>query len=267
MVAKVIKQNKQAINTVQWPVQNVQAISTTCINPFFSTTINQDITNAAKNSFGDFNLGDHVGDDPVVVENNKQSLLKILPENTKIQWLKQVHGGHVHALTEYSEQKIEADAVVTSLKNVALSVMTADCLPIFLADKNGREIAAIHGGWKPLVKNIISTTIDKMSFLPEQLYAWLGPCIGEHAFEVGAEVKQAFIQQSPAFKKAFVTVDNRNNKKYVANLQRIASIQLQQCGIHHISVLPHCTYNRTEQYYSYRRENITGRMASIICRL
>jgi len=275
MLVKVIKPNHKAINIVQWPVQNVQAISTKRISPFFSTDKNKRFLNYSydlNNAFESFNLGDHVGDDPNVVEKNRRSLLKLLPENTKIQWLKQVHGCDVKILTEYSPNIIEADSVVTSVKNLALSIMTADCLPILLSDKNGKQVAAIHGGWKPLSLNIIAKTIQKMSISPERLYAWLGPCISEQIFEVGIEVKQIFIEQSVDFEKAFSDynhIDNRcdGGKKYLANLQMIASIQLQQCGVKHILALPDCTYNQPEHYYSYRRDNITGRMASIICRV
>jgi len=272
MVAKVIKLNQKALNIAQWPVKNVQAISTTRLYPFISNPKNQLTLNSSGKAFEHFNLGDHVGDDPAAVEQNRSVLLKLLPENTKIQWLKQVHGCHVKVVNEYTSNVIEADAVITSAKQLALSIMTADCLPIFLADKNGEKIAAIHGGWKPLSLNIIANTIQKMSLLPERLYAWLGPCISERSFEVGAEVKMAFIQQSTDFEQAFVAITkpentSENQKKYLANLHIIASIQLHQCGVNDISSLSHCTYNQSEQYYSYRKDKITGRMASLICRI
>ena len=141
--------------------------------------------------------------------------------------------------------------------------MTADCLPILLSHKNGSEVAAIHGGWRSLAANIIEKTLDKMHSKPAELVAWLGPCIGKYAFEVGSEVKEAFTQQGVAFNNAFI---KQENGKYLADLQQIAQLQLQALGVSAISALAECTYQETNKYYSYRKEQVTGRMASIICR-
>ena len=254
---------------VNWPAQNVLAFTTTRQSPFLST---EEVFE--KNAYSAFNLGAHVGDNPQTVLNNRNCLISILPENSTIQWFEQVHGCDVAIITECSEQAIVADAAVTKQKNIALAIMTADCLPILLSTKQGNEVAAIHGGWRPLAGNIIANTIDKMTADNDEIVAWLGPCIGDTVFEVGEEVKQQFLKQSlifqPAFKPSPDSINNKNithKNTYLANLQLIATLQLQQLGITNISILPHCTYSRASEYYSYRRDQQTGRMATLICRI
>ncbi len=263
MLAKTTNAIQQAI----WPVQNVQAFTTSRTHPF---KLSKNPQNIADDPYNFFNLGLHVGDSSINVEQNRSALLKLLPNNSQIQWLEQVHGNEVKQLTAHSIEPIKADAVITKNKGLALAIMTADCLPILLSNKEGSEIAAIHGGWRPLSQNIISNTVSKMTSENEQLYAWLGPCIGKQAFEVGKEVKDAFLKLSPEFSKAFIKIEESplrdKPNKFFANLQCIATIQLQQLGITHISYLAHCTHTMSDSYYSYRRENVTGRMATIICR-
>jgi purine-nucleoside/S-methyl-5'-thioadenosine phosphorylase / adenosine deaminase len=264
MTVKTIKLKTDTIMPVNWPVENVQAFTTTRHHPF-----SQDRPQKNRSSFSAFNLGDHVGDDLTAVEQNRQALLKLLPKGTKIQWLKQVHGNNTDVLTQHSPEAIEADAIITSSQHIALTIMTADCLPILLADMQGNEIAAIHGGWRPLVQDIIANTIEKMITPASNICAWLGPCIGNEVFEVGDEVKQAFVKKSAIFASTFKPIIKADNKKdkFLADLHAIAKIQLQQLGVRDISTLSHCTYSLVKNYYSYRRENITGRMASVICRL
>ncbi|ALO35639.1 hypothetical protein CMT41_13645 [Colwellia sp. MT41] len=228
--------------------------------------------------FDGFNLAFHVGDNVKQVTSHRnvlkqfinQQLInkqvtpsKQLIEEVKIQWLEQVHGNKVVEITAVDEQVITADASITRHKNVALAIMTADCLPILLSNKDGSEIAAIHGGWRPLAANIIEKTLDKMHSKPAELVAWLGPCIGKDAFEVGSEVKEVFTQQDMIFNDAFI---KQAGGKYFADLQKIARLQLQSLGVTAISCLAECTYQATDKYYSYRKEQITGRMASLICR-
>ena len=208
-----------------------------------------------------FNLGLHVGDNVTKVNENRKTLQSLLPSNTSIQWLEQVHGNLVAEILQVTQSAITADAMVTREKNTALAIMTADCLPILLASKQGGEIAAIHGGWRPLSNNIISHTVNKMQTAPSDIMAWLGPCIGKEAFEVGSEVKKAFVEQSDNFSQAFC---KQANGKYLANLHEIARLQLTALGMHKISSLSECTYSQPEKYYSYRKSAITGRMASVI---
>jgi YfiH family protein len=232
----------------------VLAMQTTRVSP---KKIPVDNATAYKN----FNLGLHVGDCPQQVRKNRQYLQELLPSKTRIQWLEQVHGISVVDIQAVIQQPIVADAMITREKNIALAIMTADCLPILLVSSNGDEIAAIHGGWRPLVANIITNTVTQMHTAAGEIYAWLGPCIGKSAFEVGSEVQKAFVEQEGMFSKAFCKQDNG---KYLADLHQIAIIQLNLLGISKISTLSECTYSEPEKYYSYRKASTTGRMASVI---
>jgi YfiH family protein len=263
------KHTKEALHYIDWPVPNVLAFTTTRYYP------QKKLTSTVKPPFtlyDQFNLGDHVGDDPQQVSNNRKLLLDYLPKNTTIQWLEQVHGNNVVIVENHSAIPYIADAAITQNKNITLAVMTADCLPILLTSQDGQEIAAIHGGWKPLAKDIILKTIEAMKSPTQEIVAWLGPCIGETAFVVGTEVKTAFTEKSSTFEQAFTAYTTPEikgavaEKKYTANLALIAKIQLNVLGINNISHLEHCTYHQNE-YYSYRRENKTGRMATLISRL
>ncbi|WP_448549099.1 peptidoglycan editing factor PgeF [Thalassotalea fusca] len=252
---------RQAINkafdSVELPVDGVLAIQTTRLHP---VNLNQ-----ANAKFGQFNLGVHVGDNKTSVMANRQVLQQFLPKGAQIQWLEQVHGDDVTIVEQVSNQAIVADAAVTTTRNIALAVMTADCLPIILADKNGHEVAVIHGGWKPLVKGIIQSTIENMKSSPSDIHAWLGPCIGANSFEVGAEVRENFIAIGAYLSSAFVSVESAQSEKYLGDLPKIAITILNQSGISNIVHSNSCTVAMNERYYSYRKEQVTGRMATIVC--
>ncbi|WP_245942472.1 peptidoglycan editing factor PgeF [Candidatus Colwellia aromaticivorans] len=258
-----------AIEFVQWPVHSqlestgiddkVLAIQTTCASPINISGDND--FPYKKYPYKNFNLGLHVGDCANNVEHNRQCLQKLFPSKTRIQWLEQVHGNTVAKISKVTKENIIADAMVTREKNIALAIMTADCLPILLISSQGDEIAAIHGGWRPLAANIITNTLNKMHTAADDIYAWLGPCIGKEAFEVGSEVQRAFVEQGNAFSQAFI---KQENGKYLANLHEIATLQLNKVGIKQISSLSECTYSQPEKYYSYRKNSITGRMATVI---
>jgi len=264
----------------------VLAIQTTRFSPQSSVTpdpytqaelgesLITDRKNNEKSPYDAFNLGLHVGDSVENVTNNRNLLKQYIyqqltkqddmsVDEVKVQWLNQVHGNEVVEVSVVNEQAITADASITRQKNVALAIMTADCLPILLSHKDGSEIAAIHGGWRPLAANIISITLEKMQSNNVDIIAWLGPCISHKSFEVGAEVKEEFTKQNMAFSSAFL---KQENGKYLADLQKIARLQLQLMGITEISSLAECTYQEATKYYSYRKEQITGRMVSVICK-
>lgn len=267
---------KLAIEFVQWPVhssldeknsddrninEQVLAIQTTRVAP-------NDFSGDETSPYQGFNLGLHVGDCAKQVEKNRHYLQLLLPKSTKIQWLEQVHGNDVVQVSQVSKQAIIADAVLTREKNTCLAIMTADCLPILLVSKTGDEIAAIHGGWRSLAANIINKTLKKMKTPAADIYAWLGPCISKNAFEVGSEVKAAFVDQNEYFEVAFTEKGNGNHLgKYLADLHKIAKLQLEDLGINQIGTLPECTYANTDKYYSYRKSTTTGRMATLICLL
>ncbi|WP_246143567.1 peptidoglycan editing factor PgeF [Colwellia echini] len=272
------------------------AIQTTRLSAEFSavkTSVEKssnDTSSEHGSPFAHFNLGLHVNDLPDQVTKNRDTLKQFLnqqvsaPTNQdakkaklsvsdtvhkadiKIQWLEQVHGNNVVTVTTVDEEAIVADASITRLPNVALAIMTADCLPILLTNKQGTEVAAIHGGWRPLAANIIEETLSEMNSCASDIIAWLGPSIGSSAFEVDTEVRQAFIELNNEFSNAFIQKSTAHQQaKYLADLHKIARMQLTNLGVTAISELAECTYLQTDKYYSYRKDNITGRMASIIC--
>lgn len=252
----MVKQaTKLAIEKIELPVQTVQAIQTTQYAPTNKASVNHAC-------FGGFNLGLHVGDDEQVVMANRHYLQHYISTNCQIQWLEQVHSNEVivaeHVITPYPC----ADAIITRTPNLALAIMTADCLPILLTSKSGDEIAALHCGWRSTVNHIISHTLNKMDNEPKDIIAWLGPRISQEFFEVGDEVKTAFIELDPQLAKFFII---NNSSKYQADLSGIAKYLLQISGVTVILDDEQCTYANKEKYYSYRRNNITGRTASIIC--
>lgn len=255
MLKKTI--NNKAINQVIWadePPDNLIAFSTT-----------RDLLSDGEDKqtlFGNFNLGLHVGDDPVQVKANRQQLLKLLPEKSKIQWLEQVHGSEVVEINEVNDEPFIADAAITRQPNIALAVMTADCLPILITSTEQPEIAVIHGGWRSLAGSIIQNTVLKMRSQPQSLKVWLGPCIGQQAFEVGEEVQQIFAQQSKVFQSAF---QKTHHHKYLADLHLIATLIFNSLGVKQITALSDCTYTQHQRYYSYRQNQMTGRFASVIC--
>lgn len=265
MLNKSIKQsnNQAACSEIEWanlPARNVFAIQTSRRAPFNSR--------ATEGNFQSFNLALHVNDNADYVVQNREALTNLIAkemaaDQLEIQWLEQVHGNTVVEVNEVSAIPFVADASITKQKHIALAIMTADCLPILLANKEGLEIAAIHGGWRPLAGDIIANTIAAMSTPPSELVAWLGPCIGEQAFEVGKEVYEVFVQQSDAFQQAFTP---NGDNKYFASLHKIAKLQLQALGVNCIERLQECTYSMPHKYYSYRKQSITGRMATVICR-
>jgi YfiH family protein len=253
-----------AIEFVQWPVHS-QLEGTVLDNKLLglqTTRVSPDRSASENNTpYNHFNLGLHVGDCAKQVEQNRQLLQTLLPSKTRIQWLEQVHGNSVAEISTVTKQAIMADAMVTREKNIALAIMTADCLPILLISNQGDEVAAIHGGWRPLAANIIFNTVNKMHTAADEIYAWLGPCIGKEVFEVGNEVQMAFVEQDNIFSQAF---NKQNNGKYLANLHEIARLQLNSLGIKQISTLSECTYSEPPKYYSYRKTPVTGRMATIV---
>ncbi|WP_019028596.1 peptidoglycan editing factor PgeF [Colwellia piezophila] len=297
------KLTNSAVELVNWPMSSayslsnkVLALQTTRLSPSLllksglieqrsMTSLSKDKKIATEESpYGAFNLGLHVGDNIEKVTLHRNILQHFirqeiyskttnpriakewssesdLSEDVEIQWLEQVHGNEVVEVTVVAKEAMTADASITRQKNIALAIMTADCLPILLTNKCGNEIAAIHGGWRSLAANIIAKTLDKMHSKPSDIVAWLGPCISKHAFEVGSEVKEIFTQQGKPFSNAFL---KQANGKYLADLHYIARLQLQTLGVTEISGLGECTYHETNKYYSYRKEQVTGRMASLI---
>lgn len=152
-----------------------------------------------------------------------------------------------------------ADAAYTHQRGVVCAVMTADCLPVLLCSTHGDEVAAVHAGWRGLLAGVIEQTLKTFNAPPHQIMAWLGPAIGPQAFEVGGEVRDAFINHNQAA-AAFVPAGD----KFYADLWQLARQRLQATGIESVSGGGVCTYQQIGQFFSYRRDGITGRMASLI---
>ena len=218
---------------------------------------------ASTGNFAGFNVGGHVGDSDEIVQANRQLLHGQLALVSMITWLIQVHGTRViHAPSEYSKS-VEADAVWSDESGFACAVMTADCLPVILADVEGRCVAAAHCGWRGLAGGILKRTIEAMPVDASRLVAWLGPAIGPSAFEVGGDVLAAFYLSGDDLA---VHPNPETDDKYFLDLNILAERQLLASGINpsHISGGDTCTYSDPQRFYSYRRDGETGRMVTLI---
>lgn len=173
-------------------------------------------------------------------------------------WLSQVHGARVIRLDENSSQDQQADASISTHKQVACAVMTADCLPLLLCHKRAKAVAAVHCGWRGLAAGIIAETLRRLPDTPSNYLAWLGPAIGPQAFEVGGEVARHFPAQQAAFMRS------KQPGKYLADIYALASMQLQHSGVENIYGGDYCTFSQIDRFFSYRRDGQTGRMASVI---
>jgi hypothetical protein len=228
------------------------------------------IGGCSQSPYDSLNLGDHVGDKLENVMENRRLLRMQIPSDPI--WMKQVHGVAVSTPSSRSQgvdQTIEADAIVTRTPNEVLAILTADCLPVLFAAKDGSVVGAAHAGWRGLSAGVIEQTIKEMLLLCKHLlandvFAWLGPAIGPDAFEVGQDVYQAFTDSGiPIGPKDFVAIDQTPGK-YMANLYSLATTRLRAAGISQISSVDLCTYHDKQNFFSYRRDGISGRSASLI---
>ena len=209
--------------------------------------------------YSSFNLARHVDDDNEKVEVNRQKLKSLLDLPSEPHWLNQVHGCNVS--TDAAELT-EADASMTSIKGRVCVVMTADCLPVLITDKKGSCVAAVHAGWRGLEQRAIVKTIESMPIVPEETLVWLGPAIGPQFFEVGDDVRDLFLIQDNKYAQAFVAV--QQSGKWLMDVYHVARQQLLEMNITQVYGGQFCTYQEEQRFFSYRRENITGRMASLI---
>ncbi|HEY8330026.1 MAG TPA: peptidoglycan editing factor PgeF [Pseudomonas sp.] len=208
--------------------------------------------------FDSFNLGDHVGDDPVAVAENRRRLQALL--GCRAAWLSQVHG--VSVVEADPAQVAEADAGWSATPGVACAIMTADCLPVLFCDRAGSHVAAAHAGWRGLAAGVLEASVAALDCPADQVLVWLGPAIGPQAFEVGAEVRAAFVEQHAEAAEAFVPSVNAG--RFMADLYRLARIRLAAIGVTAVYGGGLCTFSDAARFYSYRREPRTGRLASLI---
>jgi len=206
-----------------------------------------------------FNLADHVGDDPQCVIKNRillKKTLHLLPNEP--QWLTQIHGIEV---ADFDKNVRCADAIYTREINQVCVVMTADCLPVLFCNRAGTEVAAAHAGWRGLAQGVLEATIQRFQSPHNEIIAWLAPAISAQAFEVGEEVYDAFVKVLPQARFAFTPT---RPKHWLADLYLLARQKLEHIGIKAIYGDNFCTYQNAYQFYSYRRDKVTGRMAHLI---
>lgn len=210
--------------------------------------------------YSSFNLAEHVGDDPFAVAHNRKCLNERFKLPSPPRWLSQVHGIDVVDAALIKPGCI-ADASHSDQAGAVCAVLTADCLPVLLCHRERMHVAAAHAGWRGLAQGVLASAVHAMQVPPGQIMAWLGPAIGPSVFEVGEEVYRAFTEQNPAWREAFKpTLAGR----WLADLYQLARWQLHKLGVTAVYGGHWCTYTDAQRFYSYRRDGVTGRMASLI---
>jgi len=224
------------------------------------------------------NLGCHVGDDPALVAANRRLLQNALP--AKPVFLSQVHGLDVVQLTHTTPDATEADACFTQLDHLACTIMVADCLPVLFTNYEGTQVAAAHAGWRSLAgmggqgilehvfKSFCHQEHAGLAIKATEIIAWLGPCIGPETFEVGADVRTAFVQNDPKAQALFTPC---GSNKWMANLQGLARLRLTALGVTQVfgndGSRDWCTVSQPSRFFSHRRDGVSGRLAACIWRV
>lgn len=216
---------------------------------------------ASRGPYGGLNLAQHVGDDPERVAANRQRVRTLLELPEEPLWLDQVHGCAV-ACGEEAVAGLEADASVAFGPGRVCAVLTADCLPLLLCDRQGTRVAAVHAGWRGLAAGVMEAALDTIATPGADLLCWLGPAIGPQAYEVGAEVRACFLDQDPQAAEAFRPLGD--GRRWHADLYRLARQRLARRGVEAVYGGDRCTYSDPERFFSFRRDGTTGRMASLI---
>lgn len=233
---------------------------------------------ASASPYGSLNLGVHVGDDPSAVRENRRRVAQVLSLPTEPCWLTQVHGTAVQVVeappkgarsaaaraeaARAEAAQAEADAAVTREPGVVLAIQVADCLPVLLAADDGVVLGAAHAGWRGLVAGVLERTVERMAHPPEHMVAWLGPCIGPQQFEVGEEVREAFLSAGDA-PQAF---QPSPAGRWLCDLPAIARGRLSRLGVRRIAGGEWCTVADPVRFFSHRRDRLTGRMAALLWR-
>lgn len=214
--------------------------------------------------YASLNLSDYVGDAPDAVARNRAQLYTQAALPSAPRWLRQVHGTLVHDLDISAGEPVmppEADAAVTAARGVVCAVQTADCLPILLCDVTGTRVAAVHAGWRGLANGVVETALARLDISAGRLLAWLGPAIGAGVFEVGDDVRNAFVSDAVEASTCFRA---HAFGKWHADLVQLARLRLQRAGITRIYGGTWCTFSDAQNFFSYRRDGVAGRMATLI---
>lgn len=244
----------------EWPApRHVKAL--------FTTRRGGVSSNCASGAFATFNLGTHVNDRPADVEENRARLQEYLPGAPK--WLDQVHSARYVWMEQAAEPpaKEKADAALTRQHNTVCAIMVADCLPVFLCDTTGSLAGVVHAGWRGLAAGIIEQSVAALQVDRSKLMAWLGPAIGPDYFEVGEDVRTAFVTHDPDSASAFAEKTSpsaQTEKKWLADIFQLARRRLANAGVTQIFGGGICTYSDPARFFSYRRDTATGRMAALI---
>jgi YfiH family protein len=209
-------------------------------------------------AFASFNLAMHVGDDPAAVAENRRRLREALALPAEPAWLEQVHGPRVAVLPGFAGGP--ADAAVTFTPGSVCAVLVADCLPVFLASRDGDRVAIAHAGWRGLAAGVVEATVAALGGEPGRLVAWLGPAIGPRAFEVGGEVREAFLAGDDGADGAFT---RGREGRWLGDLPALARRRLEAAGVDAVTGGELCTHSDRARFYSYRRDGATGRMAAL----
>lgn len=219
-------------------------------------------------AYESFNLGAHVGDDAEAVAGNRRQLMRELQLPAEPRWLKQIHSDKV---VEARNDRLvrTADGSFATGPGVVCAVLTADCLPVLICDKAGTRVAAVHAGWRGLAGGVVRSCVGMLGCDPENLLVWLGPAIGPRAFETGVDVLEAFFEsaQNGAHMEAITHCFRPHREKplhFLADIYALARVELHGLGVMEIYGGDHCTVSEDDNFFSYRRDKTTGRMASLI---
>jgi YfiH family protein len=213
----------------------------------------------SKGAWASLNLAQHVGDDPEAVAENRRRLRSELALRAEPNWLEQVHGIQVKSAGSGGSC---ADACTADEPHGICVVMTADCLPVLFCNRDGTRVAAAHAGWRGLQAGVLEQTASRFDGDPDDVIAWLGPAIGPDRFEVGSEVREAFMASHQSARDHFRASSRQGH--WLADLYGLARLRLRAMGITRISGGEHCTASDPGRFFSYRRDGITGRMASLV---
>lgn len=219
--------------------------------------------------FDALNLGYATADDrAAVIQNERLTAAALGVREADLRWAYQVHGFDVQhaeslpANTPLGATDIRGDAIVSHTPGLVCAVKVADCMPVLFAARDGSAVGAAHAGWRGLSGGVLEHTVDALRAAPEQLIAWMGPCIGPTAFEVGAEVRAAFVAHDSLAALHFVPQETSG--KFLCDLYAIARQRLQAIGVTDVTGGEHCTFSQPDLFFSHRRESITGRMAAFV---
>jgi YfiH family protein len=239
-----------ALLEADWPApRGVRAVTT------------QRVGGVSEGPYASLNLGSHVGDDPRAVETNRKRVARALALPAPPLWLQQRHGAGVcHHAGEIGAAPPEADAAVALAPGRVLAVLTADCLPVVFARRDGTGVAVAHAGWRGLAAGVLEAAGRALAVPGAEVIAWLGPAIGPAAFEVGPEVRRVFLEQDPGAEPAFTP---NACGRWQADLYQLARLRLERLGLAAVAGGGYCTYTDSQRWYSARRANPTGRMATL----